>query len=334
MTDKLPRRRFLGAAALGAATLPLGLRRILAAQTPDPDMASSIPIIDTHIHLYDPTRPEGIPWPGRNDTLLYQPTLPSRYRSVIEGFNVVGAIEVECSARLEDNQWVLDVAEADPIMVGTVGNLEPGKPEFARQLERFHANPLFRGIRYGNLWGRNLVTALNERAFVADLKLLAEADLVLDTANPTPELLAAVVRLTDLVPNLRVVVDHLPKLLRPDAGDARALYDSSMRELGARPQVYVKVSGVLRREDGEVPLDLDFYQPKLDEIFDLFGADRLLFGSDWPHSDQWGSFDQVLALVRGYFMAKGREVAEKYFWRNSVAAYRWVARTPAQRALA
>lgn len=335
MNEKLPRRRFLGSAALAAAALPYGLNRVWAAESPDSVAAMNhgIPIIDTHIHLYDPTRPQGAPWPGRNNTILYKPTLPDRYRSVAERFGVVGAIEVECSTWLEDNQWVLDVSERDTIMVGTVGNLEPGKPEFAAQLERFHRNPLFRGIRYGNLWRRDLGAELEKPAFVADLKRLAEAGLVLDTANPRPELLATVVRLTDLVPDLRVVVDHLPALPRPEDAASRAVYDSSLAELAQRPQVFIKVSEVLRRVDGEVPLDGEFYRPKLDEIFAAFGPDRLLFGSDWPNSDQWGTFEQVFNVVHDYFMAKGRDVAEKYFWKNSVAAYRWIKRTPAQKQL-
>jgi L-fuconolactonase len=116
--------------------------------------ATLIPVIDTHIHLFDPRRPEGVPWPDKDDTVLYQPALPDRYRRITKGLGVVGAIEVECSPRLEDNQWVLDVAAKDTIVVGTVRNLEPGQPDFRKHLERFHNNPLFRGIRYGNLWGR------------------------------------------------------------------------------------------------------------------------------------------------------------------------------------
>jgi len=178
--------------------------------------ATSIPIIDTHIHLFDPTRPQGVPWPPKNNHILYMPALPGRFREVTKNLGVVGAIEVECSPLLEDNQWVLDVAESDTIVVGTVGNLEPGTSEFARHLERFHKNRLFRGIRYGNLWGHNLVTALDKPQFVDDLKRLADVGLVLDTANPTPQLLAAVVRVTDLVPKLRIVIDHLPNLPRPE----------------------------------------------------------------------------------------------------------------------
>lgn len=282
-----------------------------------------MPIIDTHIHLFDPTRPQGVPWPEKEDAVLYRPALPERYRKLAVPLGIRGAIEVEASPWLEDNQWVLDIAAQDTIIVGTVGNLEPGKPEFGKHLERFHRNPLFRGIRYGNLWGRNLAAELSKPAFISDLKALADARLSLDTANQDPALIAAAVRVTDRVPNLRVIIDHLPQLDPPVEPASLRAYQSDLRELARRPQVYVKISEVLRRVDGRVPLDLNFYRSRLDELFDIFGEDRLLYGSDWPNSDHWATYPQVLGVVREYFTAKGQVVAEKYFWKNSVAAYRW-----------
>jgi L-fuconolactonase len=313
------RRRFLGAAA-GVA-----LPHAEAQSTP------AIPVIDTHIHLFDPTRPQGVPWPSKDNPVLYKPALPARYRAIAEPLGIVGAIEVECSAWLEDNQWVLDVAEKDPIMVGTVGRIEPGTREFKANLDRFRRNPLFRGIRYG--LGGNAGAEFQKPGFVADLKALADADLVLDTANPTVALLADVVRVSDRVPNLRVVVDHLPQMVPPTEGAARASYDASMKAFRERPNIYVKVSEVLRRVEGKIPEEPAFYRPRLDEIWDVFGADRVLFGSDWPNSDQWLPVPAGFQIVREYFMAKGREAAEKYFWRNSVRVYKWVKRTAAQRQL-
>jgi len=292
--------------------------------------AAPIPIIDTHIHLFDPTRPQGVPWPEKSDAILYQPALPDRYRRITKGLGVVGAIEVEASPWLEDNQWVLDIAAKDAILVGTVGDLGPGQAEFRKNLERFHRNPLFRGIRYGNLWNRDFRGQLSRPEFIADLRVLAEAGLELDSANPDPALIEDLVRLTDRVPSLRVVLDHLPQLDPPAETRARSAYESNLRELGKRPQVYVKVSEVLRRVGGRVQADLSFYRPRLDQIWEIFGEDRLLYGSDWPNSDKWGSYPQVLSVVREYFHGKGRAVAEKFFWRNSVAAYRWLKRDPAQ----
>ena len=114
------------------------------------------PVIDTHIHLFDTRRPHGVPWPPKDDRVLYRPALPPRYRRVIAGLGIVGAIEVECSPWFEGNQWVLNVAAQDSIIVGTVGNLDPGQADFGNRLEQLHRNPLFRGIRYGNLWDRSL----------------------------------------------------------------------------------------------------------------------------------------------------------------------------------
>jgi len=289
-----------------------------------------LPIIDTHIHLFDPRRPQGIPWPDKSDKIMYRPALPDRYRAVTKGLGVVGAIEVECSSWLEDNQWVLDVAAKDSIIVGTVGDLEPGKPDFRRNLERFHRNPLFRAIRCGNLWGRSLDEGLSNGSFVSDLKALSAAGLALDTANQDPALISATLRLTDKVPDLRVVIDHLPHLDPPAEPAARQQLQADLRGLGTRPQVYVKVSEVLRRVDGQVHYDLDFYRSRLDELWGIFGEDHLMYGSDWPNSDPTGSYPQVLHVVREYVSGKSFAAREKFFWRNSLKAYHWVKRAADQ----
>jgi predicted TIM-barrel fold metal-dependent hydrolase len=116
----------------------------------------------------------------------------------------------------------------------------------------------------------------------------------------------------------------------PTEAAARQAVQANLHELGQRPQVYVKVSAVLRRVNGHVPLDLNFYRATLDEIWDIFGQDRLVYGSDWPNGDQWGTYPQVLSVVKEYFTAKGPAIAQKYFWKNSLQAYRWKKRDPGQ----
>jgi predicted TIM-barrel fold metal-dependent hydrolase len=293
----------------------------------------SIPIIDTHIHLFDPRRPEGIPWPEKTDTLLYRPALPDRYRALTKGLGIVGAIEVECSARLEDNQWVLDTMAKDAIMVGTVGDLEPGKPDFRKNLDRFHRNPMFLGIRCGNLWGRDLTADITRPDFISDLKALAAANLEMDSANPDPTLISTLVRLTDKVPNLRVVIDHLPHLDPPADPVVRKKLDADLRELGARPQVFVKISEILHPVSGKVHYDVDFYRSRLDELWGIFGENQVLYGSDWPNSDPFGTYQQVISVAREYVSGKTRVTQEKYFWKNSIRAYHWVKRDAKQREL-
>lgn len=301
-----------------------------AASTVRSSHAAGVPIIDTHIHLFDTERPGGVPWPGKQDTLLYKPALPERYRKVATPFGIRGYVAVEASPLLEDNQWVLDTGSKDSFFLGAVGNLPAGTPGFARNLQRFRRNPLFLGIRYGNIWGYDLARETGNPAFLSDMRALADSGLSLDTADPDAALVAAVVRLTDRVPSLRVIIDHLPQADPPREEKARKEYQVHLRELARRPQIFIKISEVPRRLDGKVPQDLSFYRSRLDELWETFGEDRLLYGSDWPNSDTWGPYSLALNLVTKYFLQKGHPAREKFFWKNSLAAYRWKKRDPGQ----
>ena len=261
---------------------------------------AAIPIIDTHIHFFDTTRPQGVPYSG-NGVKNLPIANPASFRRVGVPLGVVGAIEVEASPWIEDNLWVLEESNKDKLIVGTIGNLEPEKQEFREYLGRYHKDSLFLGIRCGNLWGRSLAAQVEMPAFVAGIKDLASADLTMDTANPTPELIQTIVRLTDKVPDLRVVIDHLPGMEPPTEATALRAYENNLREL-ARRKVFVKVSVVARQVDGKVPTDVNFYRPRLDMIWDIFGEDRLVYGSDWPNSaGNWVPYATELALVRRVF---------------------------------
>ena len=312
----MERRTFL--ASLAAAAI------VPAVSVQDP----AIPIIDTHIHLFDPTRPQGAPYSGPKNAGPPVPALPARYRALAGPLGAVGAIKVEASPWIEDNLWVLQVAQQDPIIVGVIGNLEPEKPEFAEYLGRYTKNPLFRGIRCGNLWGRDFTAQVEMPAFIDGLKRLADADLVMDTANPRLSLLQAVVRVTDKVPTLRVVLDHVPALAPFETAPDRVALEAVLRELGSRPQVYVKLSSIIHSVQGKISFELQPYRSGLDRLMEIFGDDRVIFGSDWPNSDGVAPIDKVFAVAKEYFATKPRLTAEKYFWRNSIAAYKWVKRDP------
>jgi L-fuconolactonase len=309
----LNRRQFIEASASA------GIASIMHAQAP------SIPIIDCHIHLFDQTRPQGAPYSGgRGNT---EPSLPSRYRKLAVPLGIVGAIAIEASPWIEDNLWLLEAEESDHIMVGAVGNLQPEKPEFKEYLERYHKNKLFLGIRHGNLWGYSLVNEVNNPLFIEGLKLLAQAGLMMDVANPRPDLIEAIIKVTDKAPDLRIVVDHVPAMFRRATDStARAGVEATLRELAKRNQVFIKVSEVMQVVNDKPSLDAAAYKPTLDFFFDAFGENRLIFGSDWPNGAAVGNLPAIVKIVRDYFEAKGQAVAEKYFWKNSAAAYKWVHR--------
>lgn len=288
------------------------------------------PKIDTHIHLYDPTRPGGVPWPLASDVVLYRPALPNRYRLLARPFGIVGAIAIECSPLASDNDWLLRIAASNDFIVGVIGDLDPSLTTFSFELQRLRADPHFLGIRYGNLWNRSLGAHLKDTAFVENLKMLAKSGLVLESANPNPTLIAELALLTSIVPDLRIVIDHLPQAPPSDRIDVRDRYLEDLRVIRRQSNVFVKGSEILRRIDGKVSMDVEFYRPWLDQIWEIFGEDRMLFGSDWPNSDTTAPFADTLSIAQRYILTRSRGASQRYWWKNSEAAYGWKPRNAAQ----
>ena len=336
------RRKFLAgttATAFAAAAAPA------CAATID-----DIPIIDCHIHLFDANRPQGAPYKGGRG-FAGGVALPSMYAKIAKPLGIVGVIEVDASPWLEDNLWVLETIQPEPIMVGTVGNLRPEKPEFGEYLERFARNPLYRGIRYGNLWNYDLPKQTDNVLVIDNLKLLAQHDLVLETANQNIALLQAAVRVNDKVPELRIVLDHLPAF--DPSPENQAEFEAILKEISQRKNIWAKLSQIVHpvRPPGSVrptPAAEQSSQPRLptappvivrglaahrerlDMLMTYFGEDRVVFGSDWPNAVGVSEVPDTVVLVREYFSGKSRAAAEKYFWKNSVAAYKWIKRAPEQ----
>mgnify|MGYP000098685901 CR=1 FL=1 len=190
------RRHFLTTSATAGLALAAGC----ATSSPLPYGG----IIDTHTHFYDPARPEGVPWPPKDDAVLSRTILPTEFAALTAPLGVTGTVVVEASPWVEDNQWVLDLAETNPVILGVVGNLKPGTPEFAGHLKRFAKNRRFRGIRMGN---DSLQAALKPGAAQEDLRRLADLNLSLDLLI-SPQNLSDAAQLGESLRTLRIIVDH------------------------------------------------------------------------------------------------------------------------------
>jgi L-fuconolactonase len=294
-------------------------------------------IIDTHTHFYDPTRPQGVPWPPADNALLYRTVLPEHYKALAVPEGVTGTIVVEASAWPEDNAWILDLAAQEPYIVGLVGHIDPDRPEFGAELARFAAHPLFRGIRCG---GRSFED-VEGGTFLTDMETLAAHDLELDVLIHRQHLdgLRALAR---RLPELRIVVDHMAHM--PIDGQAiRPEWVDAYGQMAEPPNVYIKVSAVMEQSTiRPAPADVDFYRPALDALWAAFGEDRVIYGSNWPVCERAGTFKQSIDLVKAYIKGKARETQaretreretreqeawDKYFWQNGQAAYKWVEKT-------
>jgi L-fuconolactonase len=276
-------------------------------------------IIDTHTHFFDPTRAKGVPWPPADDEVLYKPTYPDRFLDQAEPHGVTGTVVVEASSWLEDNQWILDLAQTNPTILGLIGNLDVFDARFVENLDRFAANPLFRGIRLGQ-------TALHQETLerlIPALKELASRDLALDLLVH-PGALPSVVSIADMVPGLRIVLDHVVHV----GIDGRAPDESWVKGItacGQRDHIFCKVSGLVEASVASpAPSEPSYYRPTLDALVASFGTGKLAYGSNWPVCEKYADYATAFSVPRAYFNAMGSEVADAVFRKNALASYRCV----------
>jgi L-fuconolactonase len=272
-------------------------------------------IIDTHTHFYDPSRPQGVPWPPPENKLLYRTVLPDDYKALSVPEGVRGTVVVEASAWLEDNQWVLDLAAGDPFILGLVGHIEPGRDEFAAELDHYAGNPIFRGIRCGAAHLGNV----REKSLLADMERLSAKGLTLDVLIRKP--VDGVLALATSLPELRIVVDHIAHM----PIDGQALdpeWIETYQQMAEHPRICIKVSALMEMSTMQpAPDDVGYYRPILDALWETFGEDRLIYGSNWPVCERAGDFASGIRMVKAYLSGKGRTAYEKFFRRNAEAVY-------------
>jgi len=285
-------------------------------------------IIDTHQHFWNIELPRG--------------KAPDDYRIFAAPEGITGTI-----LRLAETQDALALAATEPLIVGVCGGIKRG-PGFEAELKTFSANPLFRGICY---IGRE-IEDVEKDGFLSDLEKLAARDLQLDLLRVCPgffggpkamqalytgtqKSLEAMFTIAERIPTLRLVVEHIGGM-PIDGGAPSKAWEAIFRRMAKYPQIYIKVSGLMERAttrgDGERATEaFSFYRPTLDALWNIFGEDRLFYGSDWPVCEHAGDFiGNGVRIYRRYFSEKGEEACGKFFWKNSKNVYKWVARLPSQ----
>jgi L-fuconolactonase len=289
------------------------------------------PIVDTHIHIFQVDRPGGVPWPAKDDPHLYKSSLPADYQALAAPLGVVASGIVEASPLHADTRWVLDRIAGSPFFPFYVAQLEIGSPDFERQLDEIAGDERVVGIR-GFLWSPAAGITLDDRQ-LAHLRLLAHRGMTLDlisrnSLNPKEK----VDRLARAVPDLRIIIDHLAGA-KGTTPDPRWVADVQM--LARHRNVHIKFSSFFdmfnpsptgdESQPWTAPTTVTEYRPHFDVLFDAFGAERLIFGSNHPVVAMGGSLGGEIAIAEAYLAPRGVEVRDKVMARNALAFYRRLA---------
>lgn len=283
----------------------------------------NMPVVDTHMHLFDTTRQEGVPWPPKDDKVLYHLTLPEHFIPIAKKNGVTKVIVVQAGDRLIDNQWNLDITEAHKdLFVGVVGDLvNIGTKSFKPILEKLSKNPRFVGIR---ILLRHKTRKLFSGTIWEDLQQLSDKGLTLDVLMNDHKIcfgFEEVETIASKYPKMNVVMNHVAGY-PIDGKEINAEWAKKFQSVAQNKNVYCKVSALLERS---IIRPYSFkeadYKTILDFLLKTFGEDRLIYGSDWPVTKYSATYDQHKKVVTDYFSKKGEKLLKKVMYDNAHDAY-------------
>ena len=275
--------------------------------------------IDSHQHFwrYDAAR-DG--WITDDMRAIRRDFLPPDLEPVLEANRIDGCVAVQADQSLDETRFLLDLARRHRFIKGVVGWVDLRSPQIDASLDEFCAEPLFCGVRH--VAQAEADDFLEREDVVRGIGRLARRGLTYDILIVERQLSAAIA-LASRLPDQRFVLDHLAK---PRIKD-RVIepWRGAIRELARRPNVCCKLSGLVTEADWHhwQPGDL---RPYLDVVFEAFGPDRLMWGSDWPVCLVAAPYERVLETIVEYASALSVTEQGALFGRNAERFYGLVLR--------
>ena len=244
-------------------------------------------IVDSHHHFWDLSELD-YPWMPPGDNVLRQNRLPGDLKPLIEEVGIQKTVIVQAHSSIEEARWLLRLAAQNEFVAGVVLWVDLTDPDLGNTLDDLMLDPYFKGVRH--IWHDEPNDDwIMQSAVIDGLKELAVREVPFDFLA-RPQHLPYIPRVLDAIPDLKAVVDHIGKPLIAD----RVLepWMSDMSRVAEIPSIYCKISGMVTEANPEnwSPDDL---VPYVDKVVDMFGYNRLMFGSDWPVCTLAGSYKQV-----------------------------------------
>jgi L-fuconolactonase len=271
--------------------------------------------IDAHQHFWIYSKEE-YGWISDTMSILKRDFLPDDLVKELKENKFDGSIAVQARQTLQETEWLINLAEQNEFIKGVVGWLDIQSPQFKHQIEKYSRRNKLVGIRHV-VQDEPDDRFMLRSEFVNGMRLLENYDLVYDILIFEKQL-PATLELVSRFPNQRFVLDHIgkPKI----AYTIVEPWKSLISELAQYPEVYCKVSGMVTEADWQYWKKEDLL-PYLDTIFDSFGPDRILFGSDWPVCTLAAPYKQVTEIVFDYIKQFPNEDRNKVLGINANKVY-------------
>lgn len=271
-------------------------------------------VIDSHVHFWNYNKTD-LPWINRSMKILQQDYLPSDIELTLKRNHVDGCIAVQAMTAEVETRFLAELARTHPVIKGVVGWTDLRAKDAGKKLSEFKDYLSIVGVRH--IVQSEADDFLYDEKFREGISMLKELGYTYDLLIYPRQIKAA----TDLVnafPDQIFILDHCAK---PDVKHKEMeKWREGIIDLATYPNIYCKLSGLITEATWKEWSAGDFY-PYLDVIFESFGVQRLMFGSDWPVMLLSGIYVQWKSLLEKYMESFLQEEKEAVFGLNAMKTY-------------
>lgn len=273
------------------------------------------PVIDSHHHFWDLSKLD-YAWMPPGESVLKRDYLSEDLRPLIARAGIDRTVIVQAHQSLDEAYWLLDIADETHFVAGVVAWVDLADPSVAATLDELGKRRRFCGVRH--IWHDEPEDAWIVRPdVIRGLRELAARDIPYDLL-PRPRHLRYVPEMLDSVPGLRTVIDHIAKPLIGEG--TMEPWATDLAAAAGNPTVYCKVSGMVTEAD-HAQWTVGDLKPYVAKVVELFGYERLMFGSDWPVCTQAGSYQQVFDAAVGALGPLSEDDRAAVFGGNAAGFY-------------
>ncbi|RTQ48122.1 amidohydrolase [Hymenobacter gummosus] len=272
--------------------------------------------IDAHQHfwLYQPERDA---WITDDMQVIRRDFLPQHLQPLLQQHGLDGCVVVQSDQSEAENEFQLRNAAAHDFIRGVVGWVDLRADDVTERLAHYTQFPKLKGFRHV-LQGEADRALMLRPEFQRGIRALSAHGFTYDVLI-FPDQLGYAAALAAAHPNQPFVLDHLakPYIKRSDIEG----WKKDVQQLAAHANVWCKASGMITEADWQSWQPADF-RPYLDVVFEAFGPQRVMFGSDWPVCLVAGQYGQVVELVQQYLQGFSADEQRRFWGDNAAQFYR------------
>lgn len=270
-------------------------------------------MIDAHQHFWKLSRND-YGWLTSETPELYRDYLPADLEIELLRNGVKGTILVQAASTLAETKFLLDLYEKHEWIYGVVGWLNFESSTFQKDLQSLLVNK-------GLVSLRPMLQDIADTEWILQENVMKNIQYMVDVNLPLDLLITerhfpVILKVLRAFPTLQVVINHLAKpVIKNQSIDS---WQTWMKQFAQFPNVFCKVSGLMT--EANVVWTLNDFKPYVNFVYDQFGSQRLLFGSDWPVCLTAGTYHQAIEIVKTNLFENSEN--ECVFHNNAVAFYR------------